>query len=353
MNIHEKQIDRCIQLARNGFGRTYPNPMVGSVIVHEDKIIGEGWHRKAGEAHAEVNAINSVNDKDLLKSAVIYVSLEPCSHFGKTPPCSDLIIASGIKKVVIGTVDPFSEVSGRGIKKLMGAGCEVMVGVLEEECKELNKRFFTLHLKKRPYIILKWAETEDGFIAPSGQPNREPVWITNSYSRQLVHKWRSEEQGILVGTNTAVADNPKLNVRLWEGQNPVRVVLDRQLRIPQDSALFDKSQKTIVITDAFREPSETNEKQQKFPVILEKIDFHKEPAAQICEVLAAHELQSVIIEGGSQTLDSFIAAGLWDEARVFQGNIRFGQGIKAPLFTGRLISEEKIAMDNLKVYRND
>ena len=227
MNIHEKYIKRCIELAKNGLGATYPNPLVGSVIVYKNKIIGEGWHQKAGAPHAEVNAINSVKDESLLNKSTIYVSLEPCSHFGKTPPCSDLIIAKGIKKVIIGTVDPFAEVAGRGIKKLMEAGCEVQVGILEKECQDLNKRFFTFHQKKRPYIILKWAQTTDGFIAPKVQEKREPVWITNQYSKQLVHKWRSEEQAILVGTNTAIADNPKLNTRLWNGKNPVRVVIDK------------------------------------------------------------------------------------------------------------------------------
>ena len=193
VNIHEKYIKRCLQLSENGLGSTYPNPMVGSVIVYEDKIIGEGWHQKAGEAHAEVNAVNSVKNPELLKKSTIYVSLEPCSHFGKTPPCSDLIIAKGIKKVVVATVDPFAEVAGRGIKKLMEAGCDVMLGVLEKEAQDLNKRFFTFHNKKRPYIILKWAQTENGFIAPFKREDRAPVWISNRYSKQLVHKWRAEE----------------------------------------------------------------------------------------------------------------------------------------------------------------
>ena len=247
MKIHEKYINRCIELAQKGLGNTYPNPMVGSVIVHNDKIIGEGWHHIAGEPHAEVNAINSVQDQSLLKKSTIYVSLEPCSHYGKTPPCSDLIIAKEIKKVVIATVDPFAEVSGRGIKKLLSAGCEVIVGVLEKEAQELNKRFFTFHQKKRPYVILKWAQSEDCFLAPEDKETREPVWITNKYSNQLVHKWRSEEQGILVGTNTAILDNPKLNTRLWEGKHPTRILIDQNLRTPQNSALFDGSIKTIVI----------------------------------------------------------------------------------------------------------
>lgn len=345
---HENFIERCIQLAQNGLGRTYSNPMVGSVIVHEKKIIGEGWHRKAGEPHAEVNAIKSVENKELLRSSTIYVSLEPCSHYGKTPPCSNLIIDSGIKKVVIGTVDPFSEVAGKGIKKLFDAGCEVRVGIKEEECRELNKRFFTYHTKKRPFIILKWAESSDGFLSPSFQKEekRQPVWITNPYSKQLVHKWRSEEQAILVGTNTAVADNPKLNTRLWTGANPTRIVLDRQLRIPKKSFLFDNSIKTIVLTENSMESSSEN-------VIFENIDFNSDLPEQICRVLYKHEIQSLIVEGGRQTLQSFIEAELWDEARVFQGQVQFREGTKAPEISGRLISEEKIATDNLKIYKHD
>ncbi|PRX49673.1 bifunctional diaminohydroxyphosphoribosylaminopyrimidine deaminase/5-amino-6-(5-phosphoribosylamino)uracil reductase RibD [Salegentibacter salegens] len=345
MNIHEKYIKRCIELAKNGLGTTYPNPLVGSVIVHQNKIIGEGWHQKAGAPHAEVNAINSVKDESLLKKATIYVSLEPCSHFGKTPPCSDLIIAKGIKKVVIGTVDPFAEVAGRGIKKLMEAGCEVQVGILEKKCQDLNKRFFTFHQKKRPYIILKWAQTADGFIAPKIQEKREPVWITNQYSKQLVHKWRSEEQAILVGTNTAIADNPKLNTRLWEGTNPVRVVIDKELKIPQESALFDGSIKTIVLNE--------NETSDKNNLIFEKLDFQQDLSQQICEVLYRHNLQSVIIEGGAKTLQTFIDVDLWDEARVFTGISEFHKGLKAPEFSGKMFSEISLERDNLKTYRND
>ena len=346
MNIHEKYIKRCIELAKNGLGATYPNPLVGSVIVHRDSIIGEGWHQKAGGPHAEVNAVNSVKDESLLKKSTIYVSLEPCSHFGKTPPCSDLIIAKGIKKVVIGTVDPFAEVAGRGIKKLMEAGCEVQVGVLEQECQDLNKRFFTFHQKKRPYIILKWAQTADGFIAPKIQEKREPVWITNQYSKQLVHKWRSEEQAILVGTNTAIADNPKLNTRLWKGENPVRVVIDKDLKIPQESALFDGTIKTIVLTENEKKSDNNN-------LAFEKLDFQQDLPNQICEVLYRHNLQSVIIEGGAKTLQTFIDTDLWDEARVFTGISEFHKGIKAPEFSGKMFSETALERDTLKFYKND
>lgn len=341
-------MSRCIQLAQNGLGRTYPNPMVGSVIVYNDSIIGEGWHQKAGEAHAEVNAIKSIKDKSLLKKATIYVSLEPCSHYGKTPPCSNLIIESGIKRVVIGTVDPFSEVSGKGIKKLMDAGCEVIVGIRERECRELNQRFFTFHLQKRPYIILKWAASDDGFLSPLPQPGkRQPVWITNRYSKQLVHKWRAEEEAIMVGTNTAVNDNPKLNTRLWRGEHPVRVVLDRKLRIPEDSHLFDDSIKTVIITEN-NCPERTSRN-----VIFETVDFNRDLVTQVCEVLWRHEIQSVIIEGGRETLQTFIDSDKWDEARLFIGKVQFGEGTRAPQPSGKLITEVKIASDTLKIYKND
>lgn len=351
MKIHEKYINRCIQLAQNALGATYPNPMVGSVLVYENRIIGEGWHHKAGEPHAEVNAIRSVSDESLLKKATIYVSLEPCSHYGKTPPCSDLIIASGIKKVIIGTVDPFAKVQGKGIKKLLDAGCELRVGILEAECKNLNKRFFTFHEKKRPFIILKWAQTEDGFIAPETRSERKPVWITNPNSNQLVHKWRSEEHAILVGTTTAIADNPKLNTRLWDGPDPVRVIIDRDLKIPQNSSIFDGSVKTIIICSKSPKSSGANDPIPK--LVYAEIDFNGEIAAQICEILYQHEIQSVIIEGGTRTLQTFIDAGLWDEARIFTGGIQFRAGVKAPDFNGLLIEEKTTTKDNLKIYRND
>lgn len=349
VKIHEKYINRCIQLAQNGLGRTYPNPVVGSVIVYNDTIIGEGWHHKAGEPHAEVNAVNSVKDKSLLAKSTIYVSLEPCSHYGKTPPCSNLIIDSGIKKVVIGTVDPFSKVAGKGIKKLLDAGCEVRVGILEQQCRELNKRFFTFHTKQRPYIILKWAQSSDGFLAPLPLKNaeRKPIWITGKYSQQLVHKWRSQEQAIMVGTNTAVADNPKLNTRMWQGNDPVRLVLDRNLRIPQESHLFDASVKTIILT------GKSSEERSSKNVIFETVNFEADLAQQVCDTLFRHEIQSVIIEGGRETLQTFIAANLWDEARIFIGKPHFKEGVKAPEVAGTLTSETKVDEDQLKIYLND
>ncbi|WP_166925386.1 bifunctional diaminohydroxyphosphoribosylaminopyrimidine deaminase/5-amino-6-(5-phosphoribosylamino)uracil reductase RibD [Flavobacterium poyangense] len=347
MNIQEKYIKRCIELARNGLGTTYPNPMVGSVIVYEDRIIGEGWHRKAGEPHAEVNAIRSVKDKSLLQKATIYVSLEPCSHFGKTPPCCDLIIENKIPNVVVGTVDPNEKVAGRGIKKIIESGANVVVGVLEAECNELNKRFFTFHQKQRPYIILKWAETQDGFLAPEKESNqsRKPIWITNGYSRQLVHKWRSEEQAILVGTQTVVDDNPKLNVRDWSGHNPVRVVLDRHNRIEKDSFIFDDSVKTIVLTGS-------KIAVQKENTTFEVIDFNQNIVPQLLAILFQNQIQSIIIEGGLQTLQTFIDQDIWDEACIFIGKTTFGKGTKAPAIARNKASKTHLITDELIHIRN-
>ncbi|WPR71544.1 bifunctional diaminohydroxyphosphoribosylaminopyrimidine deaminase/5-amino-6-(5-phosphoribosylamino)uracil reductase RibD [Flavobacterium sp. NG2] len=351
MNSNEKYIQRCIDLAKNGLGTTYPNPMVGSVIVYDGKIIGESWHKKAGEGHAEVNAVNSVKDKSLLSKATIYVSLEPCSHFGKTPPCCDLIIQNKIPNVVIGTVDPNNKVAGRGIQRLIDAGINVKVGFLEAECNELNKRFFTFHQKKRPYIILKWAESQDGFIAPilrqaqDDIKEKKPVWITSKYSRQLVHKWRSEEQAILVGTQTVIDDNPKLDVRDWTGNNPVRIVLDRKNRIPKNSTIFDNQVKTIIICESINEKSSEN-------CIFESIDFEKEISTQIIELLYKYEIQSVIIEGGRQTLQTFIDNNLWDEALIFIGKPFFKQGIQAPIINHSCFDKQQIGQDELKIYKN-
>ena len=346
MKIHEKYILRCIQLAKNGLGTTYPNPLVGSVIVYENKIIGEGWHKKSGEPHAEVNAINSVLDKKLLKKSTIYVSLEPCSHYGKTPPCSDLIIEHQIPNVVIGTIDPFAKVSGSGIKKLIEAGKNVTVGILEKECAELNKRFFTFHQKKRPYIILKWAESRDGFISPKEKLEQKPVWITNPYSRQLVHKWRSEEQAIFVGTQTVIDDNPKLDVRDWSGTNPCRIVLDRNNRIPKESHIFDNQVKTIIIAECALGPKRENTK-------FETIKFDNNSTEQFVQVLYQNEIQSVIIEGGRHTLQSFIDSNLWDEARVFIGNLDLKNGTKAPQLNKKNLEKRLLNNDELLIFRND
>lgn len=345
MKIHEIYIQRCIQLAKNGFGTTYPNPLVGSVIVYDGKIIGEGWHKKAGEAHAEVNAINSVKDKSLLSKSTIYVSLEPCSHFGKTPPCSDLIVKHNIPNVVIGTVDPNPKVAGKGVKKLEENGISITVGVLEKECQDLNKRFFTFHNKKRPYIILKWAESADGFIAPISKERKEPVWLTNEFSRQLVHKWRSEEQAILVGTKTVLEDNPKLNVRDWHGKNPIRIVLDRTGKISKDYTVFDNQIRTIVITEQENLTSGEN-------CIYENAIFDFELAEKIATILYKNAIQSVIIEGGTTTLETFIKANLWDEARVFQSDIILKKGKKTPFFKAVSSTINTIKSDKLTTFYN-
>ena len=344
MKIHEKYIYRCIELAKNGLGTTYPNPLVGSVIVFNSKIIGEGWHKKSGEPHAEVNAINAVKDKSLLSKSTIYVSLEPCSHYGKTPPCCDLIIAHKIPNVVVGTVDPNSKVAGTGITRLIENGVNVTVGILEKECNELNKRFFTFHNKKRPYIILKWAESLDEFIAPSEKDKKEPFWITNEYSRQLVHKWRSEEQAILVGTNTVIEDNPKLDVRDWTGKNPVRIIIDRTGRIAEDYFVKDLKTKTIIITE--QEKLTFSEKG-----IYENLIFDASMSSAICGILFKNNIQSVIIEGGRQTIQTFIDSNFWDEARVFVGNFNLNNGVKAPILK-RNFTSRKIYKDQLKLFIN-
>ena len=323
-------------------GTTYPNPMVGSVIVHEGKIIGEGWHRKSGEPHAEVNAVNSVKNKSLLQQSTIYVSLEPCSHFGKTPPCCDLIIKHQIPNVIVGTVDPNSMVAGAGIKRLQENGINVTLGILEKECRELNKRFFIFHNEKRPYIILKWAESLDGFIAPVKKEKKEPVWISNVFSRQLTHKWRSEEQAILVGTNTVLDDNPKLDVREWSGKNPVRIILDREGKITDDYFVKDGKTKTIIVTE--RENLTNTEN-----CIYENAIFDIRLTKTMVHILYKYGLQFVIIEGGRYTLQNFIDAGLWDEARVFIGNVNLNEGIKAPVLSGKF-KVKTIKEDQLKLY---
>ncbi|WP_348741790.1 bifunctional diaminohydroxyphosphoribosylaminopyrimidine deaminase/5-amino-6-(5-phosphoribosylamino)uracil reductase RibD [Tenacibaculum sp. 190524A05c] len=346
MNFEEKYMRRCLELGQRGIGTTRPNPSVGAVIVNNGVIIGEGFTDPYGGPHAEVNAIRSVKDESLFKTSTIYVTLEPCSHFGKTPPCSDLIIEKKIPNVVIGTIDTHSVVAGRGIKRLKDNGVNVVVGVMEEECKKHHKRFFTFQNKKRPFIILKWAETKDGFIAPNHKDTQEPVWISNEYSKQLVHKWRAQEHAILVGTNTVLADNPKLNVRSWTGNNPIRVVLDKSLKISESLSVLDETVKTIVITEVEKESSNEN-------LVYETIDFSKPITKQIIEVLVQHKIQSIIIEGGAQTLQTFIDDNIWDEARVFIGENEFGDGVKAPELKAKLEREEKLQNDTLRIYLND
>lgn len=340
-------MSRCLELAKNSLGKTYPNPLVGCVIVWNDQIIGEGWHQKAGKAHAEVNAIYSVKDPEKLKEATLYVNLEPCSHHGKTPPCSDLILEKGIKKVVIGSVDPNPQVAGQGIKKLEQACETVIVGVLEEECEKINKRFFTFQRAQRPYVILKWAETQDGFIAPKDQVVGKPVWITNPYSKQLAHKWRTEEQGILVGLHTALKDNPQLNSRLWKGNDPTRILIDPHLESISSSRnlhLTDHSIKTII----FCENPPKNEKNLFF----ERINFKEDTIPQILKHLYNHNIQSLIVEGGRETLQFFIASNLWDEARIFTGSSYFKNGIAAPAFHQTPVKTYALEQDILNIYQN-
>jgi diaminohydroxyphosphoribosylaminopyrimidine deaminase / 5-amino-6-(5-phosphoribosylamino)uracil reductase len=335
---------RCLQLARNGFGRVAPNPMVGSVIVHNGKIIGEGYHRHFGEPHAEVNAIRSVQNKSLLRESTLYVNLEPCAHHGKTPPCADLIVQQQIPKVVIGSVDTFSEVSGRGITRLRNAGIEVLSGVLNNECRFLNRRFFTFHEQKRPYIILKWAQTIDGFVdVLREQVTSRPTWITNNECRMLVHKWRSEEMAILVGTHTALLDNPKLNIRSWEGKAPTRLVIDRKLKLPENLNLFDGTQPTSIF-------SVLPGKNQN----VSYISVHEKDSLTNSILTYCHQnnLQSVIIEGGTLTLKAFLEEGLWDEARIFTGNVFFNNGIKAPTISHTPQHTEKVGNSKLNIYLN-
>ncbi len=343
-------MSRAIEIARNGLGRTAPNPMVGAVVVHDGKIIGEGFTSPYGGHHAEVNAIGSVADKSLLKQSTLYVTLEPCSHFGKTPPCADLIIESKIPTVVVGLLDPHKKVAGQGIEKLRKAGVEVVKGILEAECREHHKRFLTFHEKKRPYILLKWAETANGYIAPDKEErseNPEPFWISNSYSRQLTHQWRSEEQAILVGTHTVLEDNPKLDVRLWTGKSPLRVVLDRYLKINGDYNILDGSQPTLILTEV----EETSHYRKGVDYRL--LDFSLDVLPQICNILHKYNVLSVLVEGGAQTLQSFIDLGLWDEARMFTGTSSFKKGLAAPRLSGKLVASKNIGSDTLNIYYND
>src|SRR3569833_242752 len=334
---HEKYMQRCLDLAELGKGSVSPNPMVGAVIVHQDKIIGEGYHRKYGEAHAEVNAINQVierfdNADNMLSESTIYVSLEPCAHYGKTPPCADLIIKHRIPNVVVGCRDPFAQVDGKGIEKLMDAGINVIVGVLEEECRWVNRRFFTRIQKHRPYVILKWAQTADGFFAPD---DNSQLWITGQESRKLVHQWRAEEDAILVGKNTVAIDNPQLNVRYAHGKAPKRVVIDRRLELDSTLNVFDQSVETII----FNEIKTDVDGKNKY-IALE--DFERYVPQYILFQLYLQDIQSVIIEGGARTLNSFIEAGLWDEARIFTGETELKKGIKAPAIIGHVIGDYKV-----------
>ncbi len=338
-------MQRCLELAKRGAGNVAPNPMVGSVLVFDDKIIGEGWHKVYGEAHAEVNCIASVQeeDKELITNSTLYVSLEPCAHFGKTPPCVDLIIKNNIPKVVIGCRDPFDQVNGKGIEKLKAAEVYVESGILEKECKELNKRFFTFHEKKRPYIILKWAQTANGKISSD---EKDRLHISNQFTNRLVHKWRSEEASILVGTNTAMLDDPELNNRLWEGKSPIRMVLDIDLRLPHHLKIFDRKNKTIIFNAKKHEEIEN--------LIYYKINKSRNIVLEISDALFHMNLQSVLVEGGARLLQSFIEAGLWDEARVITNEkLNIVSGISAPELNGEFeVIKNKDTGDVIRYFAN-
>ncbi len=339
-------MERCLKLAIKGLGKVAPNPMVGSVIVVDDKIIGAGYHRQYGGAHAEVNAINSVLDKKLLKRATLYVNLEPCSHFGKTPPCADLIIKHKIPYVVIGCIDASAKVNGQGIKKLKKAGIDVRVNVLQNKCGTLNKEFFTYHEKKRPYVILKWAQTADHFIDAKRDiyNAKKAIPISNQQDKILTHKLRSQTQAIMVGTNTALLDNPHLTTREVKGKNPLRIAIDRDLKIPKQFNLLDKSTPTIIFTVG----SAVSEHNLEFV----KINFKQNILPQILNELYKRKIQSVMIEGGAQLLNSLIKNNLWDEMRVFTANKKIKTGVKAPVINLRPTKVEKIGSDKLQTYVN-
>lgn len=334
-----KFMHRALELALLGQGRVSPNPMVGCVIEWEGKIIGEGFHQQYGGPHAEVNAVASVTDKSKLRSSTVYVTLEPCSHFGKTPPCADLLIHHQVKRVVICNTDPNPLVSGKGIEKLKNAGIEVETGLLSHQGEELNKRFFTFHQKKRPYVILKWAQTADGFIA---RENFDSKWISNTRSRQLVHKWRSEEAAILVGKNTAIHDNPSLTVRDWSGQNPVRILIDPKLELSPASSLLNQEVETLVFNTLKTESKEN----------LTFIHQQDLSPKAILDELFSRKLLSVFVEGGSKTIGAFLESGLWDEARVFTSEALFQNGIKAPEIQLAPTRTEPILTDTLTYYFN-
>lgn len=341
----EKYMQRCVDLALLGAGSVSPNPMVGAVIVWEDRIIGEGYHQQYGQAHAEVNAIRSVfqnftDAEKRLKESVIYVSLEPCAHFGKTPPCADLIIRHQIPHVVIGSPDPFEQVNGRGVQKLKDAGIQVKENVLRDRCDFINRRFFTRIRKQRPYIILKWAQTSDGYFAPRDGSQR---WITSPVSRALVHRWRSEEDAVLVGKKTALIDNPQLNVREWTGRNPLRMIIDRHLQLPPTLHLFDQSQPTVIFNEV-----KTDVEGRINYIAIEDFDHYL--PQMLAYQLYLLDIQSVIVEGGAHTLNLFLKAGLWDEARVFSGPQFWGDGLPAPWIAQTPYEVHDVGPDKLEIF---
>ena len=341
MKNHEYFINKCIELAKMGNSDVSPNPMVGSIIVSDNKIIGSGYHKSYGHDHAEVNAINNVKDKSLLNKSILYVNLEPCCHFGKTPPCADLIIKNKIAKVVIGCVDPNSKVSGKGIKKLKDNSVDVIYGILNKECKELNKRFFTFNKLKRPYIILKWAKSSDNFISPHNQI--EPFWMTSEKSKKTVHKWRSQEDSILVGTNTAIIDNPRLNVRLVKGKNPIRIVIDKKLNLSKDLEVFNTDVKTIILNEVKSFSSATND--------YLKVDF-SDLINQLLDKLYELNIMSMIVEGGAFTINKFINENAYDEIRIFTTPEKLKKGVKSPIIPIiKKIYSNDYDGDLLEIYR--
>ncbi len=338
-------MQRCFDLALNGMGNTAPNPMVGAVIVSENKIIGEGFHEYFGGPHAEVNAIRSVKSeyRQHLKDATIYVSLEPCCYHGKTPPCTDLILQTGIKKIVTSTLDPNPLVAGKGLKQLENAGCEIRQGILENKGAWLNRRFITFHQKTRPYIILKWAQSADGFFT---KDNQSQHWLTSEQSKRLVHRWRSEEMAVLAGTNTIAVDNPQLTNRFWlnHGKQPWRVVIDKTLRLPADLKVF-KDDTSVLIFNEQKSGEENHLRYRQIP-------FDERLAENILRVLIEMNILSVIIEGGFQTLQSFITRDLWDEARIFTAETHWGKGLPAPALKGEILAKEKVGTDTLTILIN-
>ena len=340
MQDHEKYMRRCFDLALLGRGNVSPNPKVGAVIVYNDQIIGEGYHKKYGQSHAEVNAIASVEDKNLLKESTIYVNLEPCCHWGKTPPCANLIIESKIKRCVISNKDINPKVYGGGIKLLQDNGIEVISGVLEEEGLFLNRRFFTNQKENRPYVILKYAQTLDGFIAPEEKGG----WISNEAMKVWVHKQRTEEDAIMVGYNTVLLDNPQLNVRHYSGRNPKRVVYDKYLTLSKEKNVFDNSQETFILNYVKEGREENN--------VFLKLNENKPFVEQALERLYEQKICSIVVEGGEKTLNKFLEANLWDEANVIVGEKNFGKGVKAPVISQGLVLMENIGGDILKIYHN-
>ena len=337
-------MNRCLNLAQKALGDTHPNPIVGAVVVYDNQIIGEGWHKKAGTPHAEVHAINAVEDKTLLPKSTLYINLEPCSHSGKTPPCADFIIHHKIKKVVYASKDPNPLVAGKGILKLKNAGIEVVEGVLQQEAEYINRRFYTFHQEKRPYILLKWAQSRDGFIAPldKNKKDQSVFWISSPLSKQKVHQWRSEEVAILIGVQTVLTDNPSLTTREWPGNNPLRIIMDPNNRIPEEATVLQDTFPTLVVNRnrSKKQMAKNKEQLQLSPYTLE----------ELLKNCYEKNILSILVEGGQKTLQSFIENNLWDEVRIFTSNTDLLEWVKAPQFKRNASSTEQVHSDKLNVY---